>query len=299
MRWILAFFALLFAYVAEAADTGHFVATEVESTTVGKTRITVWLPPGYDKAKARRYPVLYMHDGQNLFDPKRSNMSKVWAADRAAITLIAARKIAPFIIVGVDQPGEARYRTYFPTKVAPGPLRAGIEGFAKGPLIGDAQVAFLADTLKPLIDRTYRTRPDRLHTAVAGSSMGGLISLYALAERPDVFGKAAAISTHSILVDPATAKMMAPLLQQAWQGYLAQSLGAPRGRKLWMDRGTVTLDQHYGPFQDVIDREIERLGWTRGTAFESKVYEGAGHEEDSWAARLPDVLGWLLADWKA
>lgn len=299
-RIFLALAALLFALVSPASAQGRFVEFD-QPADIGQVHVTVWLPPGYDRQPARRYPVLYMHDGQNAFFPKRSNFNKVWAADKAAMKLIAARKVAPFMIVAVDHPGAPRFLRYFPTRVVSPAFRQGIEGFAKGKLAGDEYLTFLAGTLKPRIDQEYRTRPQPRYTAVAGSSMGGLISLYALAERADVFGKAAAVSTHSPLIDPdllSKQPAMAEGVKADWRRYLSTRLGAPAGRKLWMDHGTETLDASYAPYQAVLDQGVAGAGWTRGKDFETRVYKGTAHEENAWAARLPEVLGWLLADWK-
>ena len=301
MRWLAVLLLwLALATPALAQDGGRLVEHKaVPSTNVTPPLVTVWLPPGYDKG-AKRYPVVYMHDGQNLFLPERSNFKKVWAADKSALRLIAARKVAPFIIVGIDHPGKERFQQYFPVKVPRETFRQGIQGFA-GPLKGDAYLRFLADELKPFIDRTYRTRPQPRYTAIAGSSMGGLISLYALAERPDVFGKAAAVSTHSPLVGPeniAAMPTLANVIKEDWKRYLGERLGPPKGRKLWMDHGTATLDQHYAPYQQVIDAEVKRLGWRFGKDVETRVYQGAEHEENAWAARLDDIFGWLLSDWR-
>jgi predicted alpha/beta superfamily hydrolase len=291
---------LALAVPAHAQDEGHFVSHEVPSAFVPQTRVTVWLPPGYARETGRRYPVVYMHDGQNLFLKERSGYNKIWAADKAALRLIAAEKVPPFIIVGVDHPGKERYQQYFPVKVPRAEYRQQIERL-EGPLTGDAYVRFIADELKPFIDRTYRTRAASKDTAVAGSSMGGLISLYLLAERPDRFGKAAAVSTHLALVGPDRLKTM-PGMEQAviedWRGYLGKRLGRPRGRKLWMDHGTKTLDAGYAPFQLPVDAEIQRLGWRQGKDFESRVYQGAEHDENAWAARLDEIFGWLLSDWQ-
>nr|WP_314446715.1 alpha/beta hydrolase-fold protein [uncultured Sphingomonas sp.] len=299
IRFLLCF-AALFLAAAPATAQGRFVEFD-QPADIGQVHVTVWLPPGYDKEPRRRYPVLYMHDGQNVFFPKRSNFNKVWAADKAALQLIGARRVAPFMIVAIDHPGAPRFLRYFPTKVANPEFAKGIEGFAKGKLAGDDYLTFLAGTLKPRIDRDYRTRPQPRFTAVAGSSMGGLISLYALAERRDVFGKAAAVSTHSPLVDPGLLTQqpqMGEMVKADWRRYLSTRLGAPQGRKLWMDHGTETLDASYAPYQAVLDQGIAAAGWKRGKHVESRVYHGTAHEENAWAARLPEVLGWLLADWR-
>ncbi|NJC04278.1 putative alpha/beta superfamily hydrolase [Sphingomonas kaistensis] len=300
MRWLLAIAALIFVLVSPAGAQGRFVEFD-QPADIGQVHVTVWLPLGYDRAPGRRYPVLYMHDGQNVFFPKRSGFNKVWAADKAALKLIAAREVAPFMIVAVDHPGAPRYLRYFPTRVANPEFAKGIAGFAKGKLAGDDYLTFLAGTLKPRIDRDYRTRPQPRFTAVAGSSMGGLISLYALTERADIFGKAAAVSTHSPLVDPGLLTQqpqMAEMVKADWRRYVASRLGAPRGRKLWMDHGTETLDAGYAPYQAVLDESVASAGWMRGKDFESRVYKGTAHEENAWAARLPEILGWLLSDWK-
>jgi predicted alpha/beta superfamily hydrolase len=291
---------LLFVLVSPAGAQGRFVEFD-QPADIGQVHVTIWLPPAYEREPKRRYPVLYMHDGQNVFFPKRSGFNKVWAADKAALKLIEERKVAPFIIVAVDHPGATRFLRYFPSRVASPAFAQGIEGYAKGKLGGDQYLTFLAETLKPRIDKEYRTRPQPRFTAVAGSSMGGLISLYALTERGDVFGKAAAVSTHSPLIDPGLLSQqpaMAAGVKADWRRYVSTRLGTPRGRKLWMDHGTLTLDANYGPYQAVLDESVAGAGWKRGKDFESRVFEGTPHEENAWAARLPEVLGWLLADWK-
>jgi hypothetical protein len=109
------------------------------------------------------------------------------------------------------------------------------------------------------------------------------------------------VSTHSPLVDPDLLKkqpQMAEMVKADWRRYISTRLGAPKGRKLWMDHGTETLDASYAPYQAVLDESIAAAGWKRGKDFESRVYEGTAHEENAWAARLPEMLGWLLADWK-
>lgn len=299
IRFLLAFLFAALAVPAVAAGEGRFVEKDVESSKFGKVHVTVWLPPGYEEEGERRYPVLYMNDGQNVFFKERSAYSKVWAADKAALALIRSGKADPFLIVAVDHPGKERYQRYFPVAVASPALRAGIEGFA-GPLQGDDYVDFLADELKPLVDRTYRTKKEARFTAIAGSSMGALISLYAIAERPDAFSRAAAVSHHSPLIGPdeiAKAPGLEATIKGSWRTYVFTRLRTPAGRKLWMDHGEGRLDGMYPPYQQVIDSELERIGWVRGSDFESRVYRGTEHEENSWAERLPEILAWLTSGW--
>lgn len=298
-RSLVTLLALLLAVPAVAQDSGRFVTVEKFASSdpaIAPTRVTIWLPPGYD-AGERRYGVLYMHDGQNLFDPARSNFNKVWAADKAAMRLVAAKRIDPVIIVGIDHPGKDRTRQYMPAKPlarVPG-FRPGMEAMT-GRLTSDAYLEWLATELKPAIDRDYRTLPGAAHTAIAGSSMGGLVSAYAFVEYPKVFGRAAAISSHWPVMEPKDGKApaMAAPITAMWTGWLADGLGKPAGRRIWFDHGTATLDQWYAPYQQAIDAQMIKSGWKKGRDFESRVYPGAAHEENAWAARLDDILGWLL-----
>lgn len=291
-RWIAIVCALLAAAPAVAQETGRFVEIAAfASRNIDPVHVVIWLPPGYDNGR-QRYGVVYMHDGQNLFFRARSNFDKVWAVDKA---MLAQQR--RWIIVGIDQPGAARFRQYAPQAIvekASPAFRASIDRLAAGPLTGDAYLRFLTDELKPAIDRDYRTRRDPAHTAVLGSSMGGLISCYALARAPAVFGRAGCVSTHWPLADPADVGPFNDEVVALWADFLRGTLGPPRGRRLWLDHGTATLDAVYGPYQQGIDRALMGLGWRKGRDFESRVYDGAAHEENAWAARLPEIFAWLL-----
>ncbi len=285
---------------AWAQDQGSLVDLgAVMSNNITATKVTIWLPPGY-QANQRRYGVVYMHDGQNLFLPERSNFNKVWAADKSAVRLIATNKTAPFIIVGIDQPGDDRWRQYFPhvlrEMVSPD-VREQLDKTARGPVISDQYLRFIVEELKPLIDRTYRTKRNRKHTAIIGSSMGGLISLYAISKYPNVFGCAGAVSTHLPLGNPEWSDAQRTSIFGAWKQYAAQQLGKPKARQIWFDHGTETLDAFYQPYQEVLDAALVENGWRNGRDFSSTVYVGAPHEENAWAARMDDIFGWLLRDW--
>lgn len=298
-RLLLALAALLaLGGPARAEDTGRFV--EVEHLAVSglpEQRLTIWLPPGYDAGK-RRYGVLYMHDGQNLFFPDRNPWNKAWAVDKALSGLVAAGRVDPVIVVGVWSPGADRWRQYLPYsawQAASPQLRGLMEAMNNGlPVVSQRYVDWLALELKPWIDRTYRTRRGRDDTAIAGSSMGGLVSCYAFMRHPRTYGRAACISAHWPASDPRASGAANPELKALWDGWFKAGLSRPRGRRLWLDHGTATLDAYYAPYQDVVDVRLAAQGWQRGRDFESRVYEGAEHEENAWARRLPEVLGWLL-----
>ncbi|MBA4047201.1 MAG: hypothetical protein C0476_01525 [Sphingomonas sp.] len=280
-----------------AAAAGSFVElSRLTSKNIDAARVTIWLPPGYAKGNTR-WPVIYMHDGQNVFFPKRSGYNKVWAADKAMLKLIAEGATAGAIIVAIDhQP--ARARQYFPQKIYEAlgaDLQAEADRFLMGPIYSDSYLRFIVTELKPMIDKKYRTAKDRANTHVAGSSMGGLISLYAIAEYPDVFGGAACVSTHWPLALPDRVGPHQPRVLAVWEAFLTNQLGPPNGRRIWFDHGDQTLDQFYGPYQTEIDRKLISIGWQPQRDFETRSYVGAAHEENAWAARLPEIFTWLLA----
>jgi len=301
MRWIIALWlALLAAPVfAQGQDQGRRLEyTHVAAAGLSEQRLTIWLPPGYDTA-TRRYPVVYMHDGQNLFDPAQSSFNKVWAADKAMLSAMSASKVAPHIIVGIWAPGAARYRQYLPRDIylaAPPAVRAQMDTTAGGPVVSDAYLAWLAGPLKQWVDASFRTLPGRDDTAIIGSSMGGLFSCYAFLHRPDVYGQAGCVSTHWPAIDPRAVGAENPALTALWDEWFAAHLGAADGRRLWMDHGTATLDGFYAPYQQVVDARLSASGWVQGRDWQSRIYPGAAHEENAWAARLPEIFTWLLAD---
>jgi predicted alpha/beta superfamily hydrolase len=297
-------FLLLFigltAAKAEPNDEGRFVEMQIaKSAHIPSTGVTIWLPPGYDAGK-QRYGVVYMHDAQNLFFTERSSFQKVWGVDKSALRLIASKKLSPFIIVGINQPGEARYAQYLPQalyEAASPQLRAEFDLRAGRAVYSDAYLRFLVTELKPMVDLAFRTKKDRDHTAIAGSSMGGLISCYAFTRYPKVFGRAACVSTHWPMGNPETTAAYKAEIVKLWSAEFARGLGKPKGRRLWMDHGDKTLDAYYPAFQVEIDKAVVSLGWRNGVNFTSRAYPGAAHEENAWAARMDDVFGWMLQGW--
>lgn len=299
VRFLAALLALLgFAAPLSAGDGGRLIDYEnVAAAGLPDQRLSIWLPPGYD-ADAGRYPVLYMHDGHNLFDLKNSNFNKIWAADTAMLAAAATGAIEPHIIIGIWAPGADRYRQYLPRSAydaAPVPLRAQMDAMANGEVVSDRYLEWIAGPLKSWVDSSFRTRTGRDDTAIVGSSMGGLMSCYAFLDRPDVFGRAGCVSSHWPAVDPRVVTSDSAELKALWDGWFAARLGAPDGRRVWLDHGTATLDAYYAPYQQVIDSRFAAAGWQKGRDWESKVYQGAEHEENAWAARLPEIFGWLLA----
>jgi predicted alpha/beta superfamily hydrolase len=227
--------------------------------------LIVALPPAYG-AGSRRYPVVYMQDGQNLFDPDTSHAGD-WGLG-PVLERLAARGVEA-LVVGVANAGRERVHEYAPFRDA----RLGGGG-------GDRYLDFLAGTVKPMVDRAFRTDPAAGATAIAGSSMGGLISLYALYRRPDVFGAAAALS---------------PSLWFARQAMLRHAAGAgpPRGR-LYLDVGTA---EGAGTVADVraLRDILAGAGRPPGPEFDYVEDEAGTHHESAWGRRAGRALGFLLA----
>jgi len=299
IRLLCALLALIGCTAPLAAeDSGTTLEYEhVSAAGLPEQRLSIWLPPGYD-AGERRYPVLYMHDGHNLFDLKKSNFNKIWAADTAMLAAVQSGKVEPHIIIGIWAPGEDRYRQYLPRSIydaAPPALRKQMDEMAKGVVVSDRYLGWIAGPLKSWVDASFRTRMGRDDTAIIGSSMGGIMSCYAFIERPDVFGRAGCVSSHWPAVDPRRVSSDSAAVAALWDAWFAAKLGKPDGRRVWMDHGTATLDAYYAPYQQVIDARFAASGWQKGRDWQSKVYEGAEHEENAWAARLPEIFGWLLA----
>lgn len=297
--WFVSVMALMGAapVAARPADTGRLIEYEhVAATDLPEQRLTIWLPPGYDR-ETRRYPVLYMHDAQNLFDPTKSGFNKVWAADKAMLTAMSRGSVEPHIIIGIWAPGAARYRQYLPVDIyraAPAEIRAQMDATAGGAIVSDAYLAWIAGSLKLWVDANWRTRTGRDDTTIIGSSMGGLMSCNAFLKRPDIFGRAGCVSSHWPAIDPRRVGPSSAPLTAVWDRWFADRLGAPDGRRLWFDHGTETLDAFYAPYQKIVDARLVASGWRKGIDWESRVYPGAAHEENSWAARLPEIFDWLL-----
>ena len=280
------------------AGEGRFVEWErLEAEGLPDQRVTIWLPPEYDSARGKRFPVLYMHDGQNLFDPAKTHYGKAWQVDDVLRAMVAAGEAEPHIVVGVWSPDKDRYRQYLPqpAEAATGAIAESMRQMAGGPIVSARYLEWLADTLKPRIDREYRTRPAAEDTTVIGSSMGGIMSCYAMVERPDTFGRAACVSSHWPIADPELAAAQKGEIDAIWRRWLDAKLGPPNGRRVWMDHGTALLDAHYAPYQASISEGFRANGWREGEHFVARSYEGAEHDEIAWNARLPEMLAWLWA----
>ncbi len=261
------------------------------SQYVDARNVDVWLPAGY--APGKRYDVLYMQDGQMLFDPSITWNKQSWDAAGVLSQLIADGRARPTIIVGIWNISKLRHSEYFPERylpLIPEPVRSQfVDKFLTGKPRADAYLRFVVQELKPYIDAHFQTYAEREHTFIMGSSMGGLISLYAICEYPQIFGGAAGLSTHWIgSFEPNSAIPLAAF------NYLSGHLPAPGEHRLYMDHGTAGLDALYGPAQTFIDQIVRDRGYG-SSDWTSQVFEGATHDEINWSRRLAIPLQFLLA----
>ena len=254
------------------------------SKFVAARNVDVWLPPGYARGKRSRYPVVYMHDGQMLFDSTATWNQQEWGVDETMTRLIQSGVIREAIVVGVWNTPK-RVAEYMPRKAVPSASTKDLKGIpadSNDAIISDEYLKFLVRELKPFIDSHYRTKRDRASTFVMGSSMGGLISVYAVSEYPRVFGGAGCISTHW------------PAGNGALIDYLKTHLPAPGAHKFYFDFGTETLDAQYEPFQKRMDEVMLAAGYTEGKDWVTRKFEGAEHSEKAWSARVDIPLVFFL-----
>jgi len=206
-----------------------------------------------------------MHDGQNLFDPATSSFGVDWQADETADSLIKANEIEPLIIVGIYNTSDRSY------DYIPGPK-------------GYAYMDFIVNALKPFIDKQYRTLPDRGNTAVAGSSLGGLISFMLSWEYPNVFSKAGCLSPAFIFNSINYVAMI-------------ETDTTPNPDVLfYIDNGGVGLDEKLQPGIDKMIETLENKGFERDKDFIWIKDENARHFESAWAKRLPFMLKLFFGD---
>jgi len=259
-------------HIADTLDTNpRYSVREFHSEILPDDRaVSVYLPPQYLEQKERRFPVFYLQDGQNLFDGRTSYIAgKTWNANSTADRLAEAGEIEPVILVGVADTGLRRMAEYTPTR-----------DFKMGGGEGRSYGRLLIEELKPLIDSTYRTLPEARNTAVGGSSLGGLISLYLGFAHPEVFGKIAVMSP-SLWWDHRS--ILNTITQQATKAEL----------RIWLDMGTAEGTRHLRD-ADMLERLLVKRGWKAGIDLAYVKAQGAVHDERAWSDRFGDVLRFLF-----
>jgi predicted alpha/beta superfamily hydrolase len=233
--------------------------------------ITIYLPPGYNDRDDVRYPVLYMHDGQNLFEAERAFIpGQHWRLGEAADEAIGSRSARPMIIVGIDNTGASRIDEYTPTN---DPSRHG-GGKAKD------YGRMIIEELKPIIDATYRTLTDAPNTALGGSSLGGLATLHLGLTHPDVFG-------HLAVMSPSVWLHNRAILSDV------EGFASPQRPRIWLDMGGREGVEGLNDARSLRDL-LRNKGWRDEADFTYFEDRRADHSERAWAKRAPAVLEFLF-----
>jgi len=261
-----------------------------KSGYVQPRNVDVWLPENYDASK--KYAVLYMHDGQMLFDSTTTWNKQEWQVDEIFTRLLGKKAIKDCIVVGIWNNGEYRHAEYFPQKaidyLSPMLKDTVIGQYLKGKPQADNYLNFLTKELKPFVDSVFATMPDQENTFIAGSSMGGLISMYAVCEYPEVFGGAACLSTHWTGIFNRNQE-----IPDAFFQYLKSSLPSPQKHKFYFDYGSEGLDSMYKPSQKKVDAVLLSSGYSSRSLM-TREFKGADHSERSWSKRLDIPVVFLL-----
>lgn len=236
----------------------------------GERTLIVYLPPAYDQEHDTKYPVLYLQDGQNLFDGSTSYVpGMTWHVAETADALIESQQIEPLIIVGIYHAAEQRINEYTPVRDR---KRGG----------GGAQryARMLLEEIKPFIDAEYRTLRDPAHTGVGGSSLGGLVSLFLGIWHPEIFGKVAAMSPSVWWKD-------------RWVLRFVQSVSPKPRLKIWLDMGTSEGEAALSDVKSLFTL-LQEKGWEQGNDLHFYLAEGAAHTEAAWAERVAPMLEFLF-----
>lgn len=252
--------------------------------------VVVWLPEGYQIGDS--CDVLYMHDGNMLFDATTTWNRREWQVDEVTDSLIQAGLIRPCIVVGIYNTDD-RLTEYFPAKTWQHVAEADRKDADLKRLTADAYLQFIVEELKPFIDQRYKPLTTREHTFMMGSSMGGLISLYALCEYPQVFGGVACLSSHLSMAHLPNGVDGEPWAT-GFRNYVGRHLPEANGSLIYMDHGTEGFDADYGQYQEQLDSVIRAKGWDT-QHYMSLVFDGDDHNETCWGKRLNQPLQFLLS----
>lgn len=288
--WLVS--TLLYAMQVSTGTLHHI--EKFPSAFVDAKDVYIWLPEGYNREK--QYAVLYMHDAQMLFDATVTWNKQEWQVDEVAGKLMREGKVKDFIVVAstngdYNNQGK-RMNEYFPQKPFANLSASQQQGVLRqtrgdgkklfvGPITSDNYLKFLVQELKPYIDKTFSVKANPENTAVMGASMGGLISLYAISEYPQVFGAAACISTHW----PGAIPKEDNPIPQTFFSYMQTHLPGPNTHKIYFSLGTETLDKYYRPLQAEVDNIMSSKGYSQ-KHWQTRLFAGDAHDEESWAKRL-------------
>ena len=269
-----------------------------QSKFIDNRIIDIWLPENYNSNK--KYAVLYMQDGQMLFDATTTWNKQSWEVEEVLTKLIKENKIQETIVVGIWNGGKVRHASYFPQKpfenlseTDKDLVTKTLQKNGKNTDVfipnSNNYLKFLVEELKPYIDKKYSVKIEKEHTFIAGSSMGGLISMYAICEYPEVFGGAICMSTHW----PGSLETHNNPIPESFLNYLKTNLPNPESHKLYFDCGDQALDAMYPEIQKKVDLIMIEKGFTSKNC-QTKYFLGKDHSEKSWNERLNIPLEFIL-----
>ena len=272
--------------------SGEIKHLDLYSPEMNETiKVDVWTPDGYNKDV--KYPVIYMHDGQNLFDANSTWNHQAWEIDSVLGSLIADKKVKPAIVVGIHSVDTTRIGDLMPERVVEmtpsGEVRDFIDLMCRGQYRADEYLSFIVNTLKPIIDDKFSTLTDRKSTSIMGASMGGLISIYGVTEYPEVFGAAVCMSTHwtGAIGDNAD-------FPTAMKQYLLDNFPRNGDYLLYFDNGDCDYDSQYLPAYNEMNTLFDFLGYQEGEKLKTGVFQGHSHSEKSWSERVSIPLQFVL-----
>ncbi|QTN38667.1 prolyl oligopeptidase family serine peptidase [Cryomorphaceae bacterium] len=263
---------------------------DFESDIVESRPLAVWTPPGYQPGT--EYPVIFMYDGQMLFDASTTWNKKAWDVDDVFGQAIIDSILPPALVVGLWNISEIRYQEYFPegafdnipTEISDEIRNVGMNG--EWPL-SDDYLEYVVDEILPFVEENFSVNPSQFY--IMGSSMGGLMSMYALCEYPETFQAAACVSPHFLGVFS-----YIPEVTGGFVEYMKERLPETTdSTRIYMDYGDQTLDSLYAPAQARVDSLMIELGWP-SARWTTEFFPGAAHDEVSWKARLMTPLTFLL-----
>lgn len=252
--------------------------------------VDIWLPSNYSKEK--KYSVLYMHDGQMLFDASSTWNKQEWKVDEVASQLMQENKVHDFIVVAIWNIPNLRHMDLYPnkpyqllSKETQEKIQVEVKKsqfpFDDKKINSDNYLKFIVEEVKPFIDKNYSVFTDANHTAVMGSSMGGLISMYAICEYPNVFGKAACLSTHLV----GFRDFENNPIPESFFAYMEENLPNAATHKIYFDYGTETLDASYLKYEYRVDEVLQSKGFNQNN-YKNLKFEGENHSEASWQKRI-------------
>lgn len=251
--------------------------------------VCVWLPPQYTEQPDSRFPVIYMHDGQNLFN-KHKWIKHTWQIAEIVTSLSRSGAIKPAVVVGIASTPN-RVGDYYPAGILTTPASCDFlqkkfteHQLGRVKLTADDYLQLIVKKIKPMIDQKYRTLPNQPDTFMMGSSMGGLITLYGLCQYPDVFCGGGCFSTHW------------PIVSEFIFPYLEKHIPDPGSHKIYFDHGSRGIDADYQPYQEQVDDLFRSKGYSDEFNYLSMSFPGAWHNELAWSKRLHFPLQFFLGN---